>query len=134
MFLLLRTGARTRSHISPHTTEGGIPAFDKTDRIVANLNSSAASCGRSQNETPAAIYHPARIAVLVHRRAAHLAHAFGDAVHAVDVGLAELAAVGVDRQPAAELDRAVAHEVLGLAPPQKPNSSSCVSTNGVKWS
>jgi hypothetical protein len=33
----------------------------------------------------------------------------------VDVGLAELAAVGVDRQPAAELDRAVADEVLGLA-------------------
>jgi hypothetical protein len=52
----------------------------------------------------------------------------------VDVGLAELAAVGVDRQPAAHLDGAVGDEVLGLATPQKPNSSSCISTYGVKWS
>ncbi len=40
---------------------------------------------------------------------------FGDAVHPVDVRLAELAAVGVDRQAATELDGAVGDEVLGLA-------------------
>ena len=48
---------------------------------------------------------------LVDRRAADLADGLGDAVHAVDVGLAELAAVGVERQPAAELDGAVGDEV-----------------------
>src|SRR5215470_12651890 len=35
---------------------------------------------------------------LVHGAAAHLAHRLGDPVHAVDVGLAELAAVRVDRE------------------------------------
>src|SRR5690348_14036166 len=54
---------------------------------------------------------------LVHRRAPHLTHSFGDAVHAVDVRLAQLAPVRVDREPAAELDVAVAEELLGLAPP-----------------
>ena len=54
---------------------------------------------------------------LVGGRAADQAHALGDAVHAVDVGLAELAAVGVDREAAAELDVAVADEVLRLAAP-----------------
>src|ERR1700704_949877 len=53
---------------------------------------------------------------LVHRRAPHLAHAFGDAVHAVDVRLAELTPVRVDRKPAAELDIAVAEELLGAPP------------------
>src|ERR1019366_2967757 len=53
---------------------------------------------------------------LVDRCPPHLADRFGDAVHAVDVGLAELAAVGVDWQPAADLDVAVGDEVLGLAP------------------
>ena len=57
---------------------------------------------------------------LVHRRAAHLAHALGDAVHPVDVRLAELTAVGVDRQAAAELDVAVLDEVLRLAAPAEP--------------
>src|SRR5690606_5165852 len=42
--------------------------------------------------------------------------ALGDAVHAVDVGLAELAAVGVDRQPAPHLQVAVGDEVAGLSP------------------
>ena len=51
---------------------------------------------------------------LVHRGPAQLPHTFGDAVHTVDVGLAELAAVGVDRQPAADLDRSVFDVVLGL--------------------
>src|SRR5438270_11122627 len=57
---------------------------------------------------------------LVHRRAPHLAHSFGDAVHAVDVRLAELAPVRVDREAAAELDVAVAEELLGLAPGAEP--------------
>jgi hypothetical protein len=42
----------------------------------------------------------------------------------VDVGLAELAAVGVDRRPSADLDRAVGNEVLGLAPAANPNYSN----------
>src|SRR5207253_8843242 len=45
----------------------------------------------------------------------HLAHALRDAVHAVDVGLAQLAPVRVHREPAPELDGAVAYEVLCLA-------------------
>src|SRR5581483_12282171 len=49
---------------------------------------------------------------LVRRGSPDQADALGDPVHAVDVGLAELTAVGVDRQPAPELDVAVAHEVL----------------------
>ncbi len=52
---------------------------------------------------------------LVDRGTPQLAHALGDAVHAVDVGLAELPAVGVDRQPPADLDGAAGNEVLGLA-------------------
>ena len=51
--------------------------------------------------------HVLDVVDLVDRRAPHLAHALGDAVHAVDVGLAQLAAVGVDGQAAAELDVAV---------------------------
>jgi hypothetical protein len=43
-----------------------------------------------------------------------LTDAFGDAVHAVDVRLAQLAAVGVDRQPATDLDRTVGDEVFRL--------------------
>ncbi len=42
----------------------------------------------------------------------------GDAVHAVDVRLAKLAAVGVDGQPTADLDGPpVGDEVLRLTPP-----------------
>src|SRR5437588_250047 len=52
---------------------------------------------------------------LVDRSAADLAHGLGDAVHAVDVRLAELSAVRVERQPAVQLDRAVGDEVPGLA-------------------
>src|SRR6266511_651929 len=57
---------------------------------------------------------------LVHRRAPHLARALGDAVHAVDVRLAELPAVGVDRQRAAELDGPVAEELLRFAALAEP--------------
>src|SRR5207302_7818165 len=52
---------------------------------------------------------------LIDRGAADLADRLGDAVHAVDVGLAELAAVRVDGQAAAQLDRAARDEVPGLA-------------------
>lgn len=48
----------------------------------------------------------------------------GDAVHAVDVGLTELTAVGVDGQAPAYLDGTVGDEVLGLPRPQNPNSSN----------
>src|SRR5262249_56676656 len=51
----------------------------------------------------------------VHGRAADLTNRLRDAVHAVDVRLAELAAVRVERQAAADLDVPVLHEVFGLA-------------------
>ena len=53
---------------------------------------------------------------LVHRRAAELPDRLGDAVHAVDVRLADLPAVGVHRQPPAQLEPALPHHVLRLAP------------------
>jgi hypothetical protein len=51
---------------------------------------------------------------LVHRGAADLAHAFGDPVDAVQVGLAQLSTVRVDGKPPADLDGAAANELLGL--------------------
>src|SRR4051794_20579055 len=59
--------------------------------------------------------HVLDVGNLVDRRTAQLPDRLRDAVHAVQVGLAELAAVGVERQPPAELDRAVGDEVLRLA-------------------
>src|SRR5690606_39162562 len=56
------------------------------------------------------------IVYLVHRAAAHLAHPFGDAVHAVDVGLAQLPAMGIDRQPPAPCMVPGTDEVLGATP------------------
>ena len=53
---------------------------------------------------------------LVDRVASDLADTFGDAVHAVQIGLTQLTAVRVDGQAATELDVAVADEVLGLTP------------------
>ena len=57
---------------------------------------------------------------LVDRGPPDLADALGDPVHPVQVGLTQLAAVGVDGQPAAELDVAVADEVLGLTLATEP--------------
>ena len=51
------------------------------------------------------------------RGAAHLAHALVDQVEAVDVRLGEAAARGVDRQPAAQLERAALGEGGALAAP-----------------
>jgi hypothetical protein len=45
---------------------------------------------------------------------------FGDAVHPMDVRLTQLTAVGVDRQPPADLDRTVGDVVLGLTPCAEP--------------
>ena len=53
---------------------------------------------------------------LVNRTSTKLAHTFGDAVHAVDVGLAQLATMGVEGEPAANLDGAAGDEILGLSP------------------
>src|SRR3954451_9612281 len=52
---------------------------------------------------------------LVDGGAADQPDAFGDPVDPVDVALAELTAVGVDRQAAVELEVAGGDEVLGLA-------------------
>src|SRR5438132_12643923 len=57
---------------------------------------------------------------LVRRLTADEPDAFCDPVHPVDVGLAELAAVGVDGKTAAELDVAAADELLRRAPFAKP--------------
>src|SRR5690348_11112990 len=51
---------------------------------------------------------------LVDRGAADLADRLGDAVHAVDIGLAELAAVRVQWQGPAQFDRPAGDEVPGL--------------------
>ena len=62
------------------------------------------------------------------RAAADLAHAFEDVVQAVDVRLAEQAAVGVHRQPALELDVAVGDEVARLARPAEARSPPAAGT------
>ena len=59
--------------------------------------------------------HVVYVGGLVGGGAPHQAHPFRDPVQAVDVGLADLAAVGVDRQASAQLDVAVLDEVPGLA-------------------
>src|SRR5580692_5451239 len=59
--------------------------------------------------------HVAHVLDLVHRRTADLAYAFGHAVHAVDVRLAEQAAVCIDGQTAVDGDCAALDEILGLA-------------------
>ena len=50
----------------------------------------------------------------------YLPDRLGDAVHAVDVGLTELTAVGVYGQRAAEFEVPFAGEVLGLPLPAEP--------------
>ena len=81
-------------------------------RSAASLRSAAA-----QHEGAAAggDEHVGDVGHLVGGGAAHLAHRFDDVVDPVDVGLAEQAAVGVDRERAVELDVAVGDEVLRLA-------------------
>jgi Domain of unknown function (DUF222) len=69
-----------------------------------------------QHTRPRGHEHVLDIGHLVDRPTAELTDPLGDAVRAVDIGLAELAAVGVDRQPPADLDRPVGNEVLRLTP------------------
>src|SRR5438309_5839652 len=64
--------------------------------------------------------HVLDVGDLVHGRSTDLANAFGDAVHAVDVRLAELAAVRVDGQAAARPHPDIADEVLRLSPAAEP--------------
>src|SRR6266508_2725094 len=52
---------------------------------------------------------------LIHRAAPDLACGLGDAVHSVQVRLAQLAAVGVDRKAPTHLDGAVGDELARLA-------------------
>src|SRR6185437_5379674 len=56
----------------------------------------------------------------VHRGSPQLPYTFCDAVHAVDVGLAELTAVGVDGQPPAHLDGPIGDVVLGFTLAAEP--------------
>src|SRR5262249_56087181 len=60
--------------------------------------------------------HRAVAAHLVDRGAADLADGLGDAVHAVDVRLAQLAAVWVEGQDPIQLDGPAGDEVPGPAP------------------
>src|SRR5690606_10587202 len=76
--------------------------------------------GAGGNADPGGHQHVVVAGRLVRRVAADQPHALVDAVHAVDVGLGELPAVGVARQPAAHLEVAVLHEVPGLAAPAEP--------------
>jgi hypothetical protein len=58
----------------------------------------------------------------------------GDTVHAVDAGLAELAAVRVHRQPATEFDPAAGDETTGPRHARKPGSPGCTPRIRAKWS
>ena len=64
--------------------------------------------------------HVLDVVDLVARGPAQLAHALGDAVHPVDVRLAEQAAARVDRQLATEREALDGGEVLGLARAAEP--------------
>src|SRR6516162_11541764 len=61
--------------------------------------------------------HVLDVVDLVVGSTAHLAHTLGDAVHAVDIGLAEQPAVGVDRQLPTERQPIHGGEVLGFTTP-----------------
>src|SRR6266536_2264797 len=92
-------------------TMAALPSSRATDLVIAAQHERAGrDPGSGRDE------HVLHSVDLVDRRAPHLAHALGDAVHPVDVRLAELPAVRVDRKLAAELDVAVTEELLGLAP------------------
>lgn len=52
---------------------------------------------------------------LIDRAATHLTDRFGDAVHAVDIGLTNLPAVGIDREAAADFNVAVPYKILCFA-------------------
>src|SRR3984885_5232142 len=69
---------------------------------------------RSWHTRPRGDEHVLDVWNRVHRGPAQLPDSLGDAVHAVDIGLTELAAVRVDWEPPAHLDRTVGDEVLGL--------------------
>src|SRR5262249_42592031 len=69
---------------------------------------------RSRHPGPRGDEHMFDVGHRIYRGAAQLPHPFGDAVHAMDVGLTELAAVRVDGKPTAHLDSATGDEVLGL--------------------
>ena len=69
--------------------------------------------------------HRAVAAHLVDRGAADLADGLGDAVHAVDVRLAQLATVSVDGQPTTYLDRAVGNFRINIFR-QRGTISLCV--------
>src|SRR3954454_25377507 len=60
-------------------------------------------------------HHVLGVGNLIGGDAADLAHGFEVVVDTVDVGLTEQAAVGVERDLAAQFDVAVANEVLGFA-------------------
>src|SRR5215472_19184318 len=102
-----------------HKDSGGIP------RRIRSTALRAAPDGRAsvRAEYQAAGRHPgaggdqhrAVAAHLVDRGAADLADGLGDAVHAVDVRLAQLAAVRVEGQDPTQLDGPAGDEVPGLA-------------------
>ena len=83
--------------------------------MVATPSGPAENQAAGGNPGTGGHHHILDILHRVHRGSANLAHGFADAVHAVDVGLAELSAVGVDGQASPELDVAVADEVLRFA-------------------
>ena len=98
-------GAELRTGGAADRRSGGAATQPSTPRISPLVGT----------PVPAVTRACANVGHLVDRGSPDLAHTLGDAVHAVQVGLAQLAPVGVDGQPATDLDVAVAHEVLGLA-------------------
>src|ERR1700757_3733535 len=69
---------------------------------------------RRRDARPRGDQHVLDVGHRVHRGPAQLPHTLCDAVHAVDVGLTELAPVRVDGKPASHLDRTAGNEVLGF--------------------
>jgi len=78
--------------------------------------------------------HVLNVVGLVDGGAADLADGLGDAVHPVDVRLAQLTPVRIDRnRPPSSMPPSEMNSFASPRP-QKPSSSSWTSTNGVKWS
>ena len=80
-----------------------------THTLAAGRNSAGGDAGTGSDQDGAVAGD------LVDSRAADLADRLGDAVHAVNVRLAQLAAVRVEREPAAELNGTAGEKRPGLA-------------------
>ena len=116
-------------------TASRIPSFSVCADCVLRCQSCRGSCALVGTPTPAVTSTWSFFFGWLTRGAADQPHALVDAVHAVDVGLAELPAVRVGRQPAAELERRRPSRSPSPRRARRSRSdSSCHSTIEVKAS